>query len=59
MIDMLSQPVGAEHKAAGTKGALEQPLDRLGVLGRFWQNCKGQITHGYLLQVLLTGGWAR
>ena len=35
MIDMLAQPVGAQHKTAGPKGALKQAFDRLRVFGGF------------------------
>ena len=33
MIDMLADPIGAEHESAGAEGALVQPLDRLRVAG--------------------------
>ena len=45
MIDMLAQPVGAQHETAGTEGALVQALDRLRVVGGFGQYCEGEIAH--------------
>ena len=46
MIDMLAQPIGAEHEAAGPEGPLMQAFDRLRVLCRFRQDGKGEIVHG-------------
>ena len=41
MIDMLAQPVGAEHEAAGAEGALMQALDGLRVVDGFGRDCDG------------------
>ena len=38
MIDMLADPVSAQHEAAGPERARVQPLDRLRVVGGFGQN---------------------
>ena len=46
MIDMLAQPIGAQHEAAGPEGALVQTLDRLRVVGGFGQYGEGEIVHG-------------
>ena len=46
MIDMLAQPVCAQHETAGTEGAFVQTLDGLRVIGGLGQDGKGQIGHG-------------
>jgi len=45
MIDMLAQPIGAEHEAAGPEGTLVQPLDRLRVFGSLRQDGEGEVVH--------------
>ena len=46
MVDMLADPVGAQHEAAGPERARMQPLDRLRVVGGFGQNRQCKIVHG-------------
>ena len=46
MIDMLAQPIGAEHEAAGPEGPLMQALDRLRVVRPFGKDGEGEIAHG-------------
>jgi hypothetical protein len=46
MIDMLAQPIGAQHEAAGPESALMQALDRVGVVRLLGQDGQGEITHG-------------
>src|ERR1700753_1664088 len=52
MIDMLADPVGAQHKATGTKRTLMQSLYRLRVVGGFGQDGQREIVHrGTLLEM--------
>src|SRR5690242_1146337 len=55
MVNMLTQPVSAEHEASGSEGAIMQTIDRLGVAGSLGQNSERQIPH----QFFPPGSWAR
>ena len=46
VIDMLAQPIGAQHEAAGPERALVQAFDRLRVVGGFGQYCEREVAHG-------------
>src|SRR3954452_1649243 len=45
MADVLADAVGAEHEAARAEGALVQPLDRLGIAGRFGKDGEREFGH--------------
>jgi hypothetical protein len=46
VVDMLAQPVSAQHEAAGPEGTFVQALDRLRVIDGFRQDCEGEVAHG-------------
>src|SRR3954451_2453046 len=45
MIDVLAQPVGAEHEPAGTERTLVQALDCERVVRRLGRNCQREVIH--------------
>ena len=45
MVDMLAQPVGAQHETAGSERALMQAFDGLRVVGNFGQYRQREIAH--------------
>jgi hypothetical protein len=45
MIDMLAEPVGAQHETAGPEGALMQAFDRLRVIGGLGQYGEREVAH--------------
>src|SRR3984957_20002179 len=53
VIDMLANPVSAQHEAAGPERTLMQPLDGLGVVGAFGQYGERKVAHG----LLFIAGW--
>ena len=47
VVYMLTNPVSAQHEAAGPERAFVEPLDRLRVVGGFCQYRERKVAHGW------------